>query len=378
MAEFRLTDEQRQYRDLARDFAANEIAPRAARHDESGELPVDICRNAWQLGLMNLRVPESASGLGLSLFETCLIAEEIGAACTGIGGIIEASGAAQEPLLVAGSEEQQKRFLQPLMEEPGFAAQVGGNPCPAPGCRPVQARQYADEFVLSGSMPWVANGTLASWFCVFAATGGEGGGLSAFVVPRETAGVHVSERQSGLGRRAADYASVSFEEVRVEKSLLIGGEGEGEKILAAARAQAEPVSAAMAVGLARSAMELSIQYAKERHTFGQAIAGHQAVSFMLADMARDIEAGRLLAWQAAYLADRAGPSMARSSMSLSFAGELAMRAACDAVQIFGGYGYSREYRVEKLMRDAKMAQILSGRPDERRVSVARQLAGIGH
>jgi acyl-CoA dehydrogenase len=372
MADFRLTDEQRQYQQLARQFAQNEIVPRAAHYDVTGEFPGQIYEQAWQLGLMNVHIPEKLGGFGLGVFDACLINEEIGAACTGVGAAMDATNLAQTVLILSSSEEQQQEFLTPLVEECSYAAY-----CTFDGTRKTAALRTGSDFVISGEKLAVTNAGVARWFLVLAAVEGDKDepALSAFIVPRDSQGVVVGERQTALGQRCCDRRPVSFRDVRVPIRYLVGQSGQGRLAFEQALSRWRPLTAASAVGLARSGLEHSIRYSRERTTFGRPISDHQAVAFMLADMAKDIEAARLLAWQAAWLADHNRDNGREATVARAFAVDTAMRVATDAVQVFGGYGYTREYPVEKLMRDAKVLQLLEESSQKERVALGRQLVG---
>jgi acyl-CoA dehydrogenase len=267
------------------------------------------------------------------------------------------------PLVVAGSAEQRQRYLEPLTAAPRFAAL-----CLPAYERSGQARALhtvarsapGGGFLLSGQERWVANAAHADWFVVFAQ---DGDGVSAFVVPAEAAGVSVGQREQAVGLRAADLAPVSFKDVPVGASDLIGGAGDGAAVLAATLARVQPLMASLAVGVARAAMDNTIAYAKE-------------VGFMVADMARDIEAGRLLLRQAAWLADQGQPALHEGAVARTHAVDAAVRVAIDAVQVYGGYGYSKEYPVEKLMRDAKALQLFGGSSQKARARLAAHLVGI--
>lgn len=380
MLDFKLTDEQKQYLQLAKDFAQKEISPSSAHLDSSGEFPLEILRKAWEIGLMNVLVPEQWGGLGLAVADACLISEELGAACTGVSMIMETNNLATAPVIVAGSDEQKKEFLEPLTAELGFAAFCSTEYAAQgkPSAIQTTARRVGDQYVLNGRKSWIANAGVARWYLLLACTGAADGGrgISAFLVNADADGIEVGEREPTLGHRASDTRSLILKDLKVPARNLLGEEGQGADIYLAAVDRTRPLFSAAAVGLARSAMEHSIRYAKERTTFGQPIANHQAVSFMVADMAKDIEAARLLAWQAAWLSDRGKSNSREAEIAKSFAVDMAMRVATDAVQIYGGYGYSREYPVEKLMRDAKMLQIYEGTSQLQRVSIGKQLVGV--
>jgi len=380
MTDFKISDEQKQYQQLARDFAQKEVAPEAGRLDHSGEFPTPLYKKAWELGLMNVLIPEEYGGLGLKVLEACLISEEMGAGCTGFGAALEANNLAAAALIVAGNEEQKKRFLQPLTQELSFAAfcldeRTAGSDLFDLKCT---ATRVGDEYVIQGQKLCVTNGVTARWHCVIACTNPEAEheGLTAFIVPAENENIATGRKLSLLGHRASDSRNLTFQGVKVPAEFRIGEEGEGLAICTKAFKLTRPLMGSAAVGLARSAMEHAIRYAKERNTFGTPIANHQAVGFMLADMAKDIEAARLLCWQAAWLADNGLPGTREAAIARTFAVDMAMKVAIDAVQVFGGYGYSCEYPVEKLMRDAKMMQIQHGTSTLQKAAIGRLMAGV--
>jgi acyl-CoA dehydrogenase len=240
-----------------------------------------------------------------------------------------------------------------------------------------RARLVGDEYVINGAKAWITGASVANWFFVLTYTDPEKKhkGMSAFLVEANTPGIGVGRKEDNMGQRASDTRSVTFEDVKVPKANLLGKEGDGFRIAMGAFDSSRPAVAAMAVGLARSAMEHSIKYAKERSTFGVPIAQHQAISFMIAEMARDVEAGRLLVWQAAWMLDQPRRNTLQAAVAKAFCADMAMRVATDAVQIHGGYGFSREYPVEKLMRDAKVIQIYEGTSQIQRLIIARELLG---
>lgn len=375
--DFELSAEQEQIRRLAKDFAEKEIAPRSAYHDETGEFPREICHKAWQLGLMNTHIPEELGGSGLGVLEGCLIAEEIGAACTGIGTAMEANNLAEAPLIVAGSAEQKKQFLTPMTEEFKFAAYCVTEPQAGSDVAAIKtiARRVGDDYILSGQKMWITNAGVADWYYVLASTDPDKGskGMTAFIVKRDTDGISVGKKENNMGQRASDTRAITLEEVKVSAKHRLGNEGDGFKISMAAFDHTRPLVAAAAVGLARSAMQYAVSYALERQTFGQQIASYQAIGFMLADMDKNVEAARLLAWKAAWLIDQGKRNTKEAAIAKAFAADTAMQTAVDAVQVFGGYGYSREYPVEKLMRDAKIFQIYEGTSQIQRLIISRQL-----
>jgi len=377
MADFALTEEQQQLRALAHEFAEKEIVPKAAHHDQTGEYPRDICRKAWDLGLMNTHIPEAYGGAGLGVFDGCLIAEEIAWGCTGIGTAMEANTLAEGPVIVGGSEEQKKKFLTPMTKEFQLAAYCVTEPQAGSDVQGIKstARKVGDDYVLKGSKMWITNGDVADWYFVVAYTdpAQRYKGMSAFIVPRNTPGIEVGKKEQNLGQRASDTRAIDFNDVVVPKANLLGKEGQGWFLAMAAFDHSRPVVSAAAVGLARSAMEHAVRYAKERSTFGTPIYKHQSIAFMIADMAMRIEASRLLVWQSGWKIDRGERNTKEAAMAKAFAADSAMQVALDAVQVFGGYGFSREYPVEKLMRDAKVFQIYEGTSQIQRVIIAKEI-----
>lgn len=377
MVSFELSEEQKALQQLAREFAQKEIAPQAAYHDQTGEYPWEIIKKAHGVGLMNPHIPEAYGGLGLGVFDSCLISEEIAAACTGIGTAIEANNLAECPVIVAGNDDQKKRFLTPMIEEPLTAAYCVTEPEAGSDVQGIKmkAKRHGDEYILNGEKMWITNGGTASWYFVVAYTDPEKRykGMSAFVVPRETPGIEVGKKEDNLGQRASDTRAIVFNEVKVPAANRLGEEGDGFKIAMAAFDHSRPMVASAAVGLARCAMEHAVRYATERQTFGVPIAKHQAVGFMIADMARDVEAARLLTWLASWTIDQGQRNTLYAAYAKVFAADTAMRVATDAVQIYGGYGYSREYPVEKLLRDAKVFQIYEGTSQIQRVIISKEI-----
>jgi len=377
MVDFALTDEQQQLRALAHEFAQNEIAPKAAHHDQTGEFPREICRKAWELGLMNTHIPEAYGGPGLGVLDGCMIAEEVAWGCTGIGTAMEANTLAEAPVIVGASDEQKKRFLAPMIKEFRLAAYCVTEPQAGSDVQGIKtvARRVGDDYVLKGSKMWITNGSVADWYFVVAYTDPSQRykGMSAFVVPRDSPGIEVGKKEQNLGQRASDTRAVTFNDVKVPKANLIGEEGKGFFLAMSAFDHSRPVVSAAAVGLARSAMEHAVRYAKERTTFGVPIHKHQALAFMVAEMAMKIEAARLLVWQSAWKIDRGQRNTKEAAFAKAFAADTAMETALNAVQVFGGYGFSREYPVEKLMRDAKVFQIYEGTSQIQRLIIAKEI-----
>jgi acyl-CoA dehydrogenase len=374
---FALTDEQKALRELAHEFAAKEIRPKAAEYDEHQTHPADVIAKAHEVGLMNPHIPEELGGPGLGGFEGVLIGEELCWGCSGIGTSIVANILGALPMLIAGTEEQQREWLPPLLEEPilcSFALTEPNAGSDVSGIQTTAVRR-GDEYVLNGSKMFITNAGQASWVIVFASTDKDAGhrGLSAFIVPTELDGVVVEKHLDKMGQRATDTSALAFQDVVVPEANRLGEEGQGFKIAMQTLDNTRPGTAAGAVGVARAAFEHSVEYARERVQFGQPIAMNQGVNFLVADMAAEIEASRLLVWQAAWLLDQGKRATLQSSYAKRFAADTAMKVTTDAVQIFGGYGYIKEYPVEKLMRDAKLFQIYEGTSQIQRLVIAREI-----
>jgi acyl-CoA dehydrogenase len=374
---FALTDEQRALRELAHDFAEREIRPKAAEYDEHQTHPADVIAKAHEVGLMNPHIPEELGGAGLGGFDGTLIGEELCWGCSGIGTSIVANILGALPVLLAGSDEQKRQWLAPLLEGPilcSFALTEPGAGSDVSGIQTTAVRN-GDNYVLNGSKMFITNAGQADWFTVFASTDPSAGhrGLTAFVVPREADGVTIEKHLDKMGQRATDTSALAFQDVKVPAANRLGEEGEGFKIAMQTLDNTRPGTAAGAVGVARAAFEHAVEYSKERVQFGQPIAMNQGVNFLVADMATEIEAARLLVWQAAWLLDQGKRATLESSYAKRFAADTAMKVTTDAVQIFGGYGYIKEYPVEKLMRDAKLFQIYEGTSQIQRLVIAREI-----
>ena len=376
---FTLNEEQRALRELAHDFAVKEIRPRAADYDEHMTHPADVIAKAHELGLMNLHVPAEYGGPELGLLDGCVVAEELNWGCSGMGTALGVNGLGAGPVVIAGTEEQKRTWLAPLIEEPILCS--FGLTEPDAGSDVARMKSTAvrkgDEYVLNGSKTFITNAGYAAWTVVFAKTDpGQGHrGISAFVVPMDTEGVTIEKHLDKMGQRSTDTSAFALADVVVPAANRVGEEGDGFKIAMQTLDGTRPGTAIGAVGVARAAYEYACDYSKQRVTFDQPIAMHQGVNFLIADMATKIEAARLLTWQAAWMLDEGWGRKATlySSMAKRFAADTAMEVTTDAVQIFGGYGYIKEYPVEKLMRDAKLYQIYEGTSQIQRLVIAREV-----
>ncbi len=377
MIDFTLTEEQEAVRKLARDFAVNEMRPVARHYDEAEEFPWPIVEKAHELGLINALIPEEYGGVGADKLTECLIAEELFYGCAGMGTSLMANSLALTPIILAGTDEQKRRFLTPFTEKPIMASFCLTEPGAGSDAASLRTRAVrdGDHYILNGTKQFITNGSVASLYVVFATVNPElrHKGIIALVVERDTPGVSIGKVEHKMGQRASDTAQVVFEDVRVPVENRLGEEGEGWKIAMRTLDSSRPGIAASAVGIAQAAFEDAVKYAMERQQFGQPIANFQAIQFMLADMAIKIETARLAVWKAAWLWDRGQPSAKASSIAKAYATDIAMEVTTDAVQIFGGYGYTREFMVEKYMRDAKLMQIYEGTNQIQRLVIARHI-----
>lgn len=373
---FGLTEEQKMIRQLARDFARHEIAPKAEHYDRTHETPWDIIRKAQELGLTTMNVPEAYGGMGLTLFEEVLVSEELGWGCTGVSTALTANSLAYSPILVAGSEVQKREYGGRLADgelasycvtEPEAGSDVAGIR--------TTARREKDVYILNGQKTFITGATNANYYTVFAYTdpSRRHKGITCFVVERNWPGVSVTKPFHKMGQHASDTAGVIFENVEVPAHNIVGQEGIGFLIAMKVFDRSRPGVSAAAVGLGQRALDESIKYAKERISFGKPIYQHQAIGHMIADMALEVEAARLLVWKSAWAVEAGETNTTTAAFAKAYAADMAMRVATNAVQVFGGYGYMAEYPVEKLMRDAKIFQIYEGTSQIQRNIVVREL-----
>ncbi len=378
MISFEFSDDQKAFQDLAREFARNELAPAAAHHDETGEFPRATLKKAWEAGLMNTHIPEAYDGLGLGTLDGCIVAEQLAWGCSGISTAIEANTLAEMPVIVAGNDAQKSKYLGRMMEEPLFAAYAVTEPgagSDVAAAKTTAVRQ-GDSWVINGNKMWITNGGVANWYFVLAKTdpdAGAGSAFTGFIMDADSPGITVGKKEWNMGQRASDTRGLTFEDVVVPDANRLGDVGYGFKIAMKAFDKTRPLVAAGSVGVAQRCMDESAKYALERKTMGKPIAMHQAISFMIADMAIGIEAARLLVHRSAWEVDQGRRNTYYASMAKAFAADNAMKCATDAVQVFGGYGYSHEYPVEKLMRDAKVFQIYEGTSQIQRLIIGKEL-----
>ena len=372
---FELSDEQKMLKETSRDFAEKEIRPVAEELDRDSIFPHDIVKKAWELGLMNTTVPEEYGGAGLDYLSGSIIEEQLSWGCSGVATSLFTNGLASAPVELAGSEEIKKKYLGMLIEEPKLASFCLTEPGAGSDVSSMQttAVKQGDKYVINGSKCFITNGSHADWYTVYAKTDPDAGhrGISAFVVERDW-GVVVDKKEDKLGQRASDTALISFTDVEVPAENMLGEENSGFKLAMMTLDRTRPGVAAMATGIQQAALEAAVDYAKERIQFGVPIAAHQAIQFMIADMATKVEASRLLYQKSAWLLDNGFRNSLVASHAKRFASDSAMETAVDAVQVFGGYGFIKEYPVEKLMRDAKIMQLYEGTSQIQRLVIAKE------
>ncbi|MBV9048284.1 MAG: acyl-CoA dehydrogenase family protein, partial [Solirubrobacterales bacterium] len=334
MVDFTLTDEQKSMREMAHEFAEKEIRPVAWEYDRDGTWPQEIIEKAWELGLMNGHLPSEFGGPGLSYLEGALIEEELAWGCSGIGTSLSCNGLASTPVLVAASEELKRQYLGRLSEAPLLASFCLTEPDAGSDVSAMKttAVRNGDKWIINGSKCFITNGEYANWYTVYAKTDKEAGhrGISCFIVPRH-AGVVVDKHEDKMGQRASNTATISFNDVEIPLDHLVGEENKGFKIAMMTLDRTRPAVAAMATGVARAAMEFAIDYSKQRVQFGVPIAMHEAIQFMIADMATKVHLARLATWQSAVLLDQGQRNTLESSHAKRFAGDIAMEVTTDAV-----------------------------------------------
>lgn len=378
MLNYTLSDEQVMIRDTARSFAKKEMAPAAEHYDQADEYPWPVIRKAFKTGLISSNIPEEYGGPGLGVLDECLINEELAWGCSGIQTAIMLNNLAAWPIILTGNAQQQQRYLPRLTEGGQLAAYGLTEPAAGSDVAGIltTATRRGDDYILNGSKTWITNAPVASFFIIFAKTdlAARHHGISAFIVEREWAGVTCGKPIPKMGQHAAWTGEIVLEDVCVPAENRLGAEGDGFMIAMQVFDRSRPPVAAAAVGVARRALDEATRYAQERKAFGKPIIANQAVSFMLADMAINIEAAEHLVRHAAWLVDHGQRNVKEAAIAKAFAADMCMKATTDAVQVFGGYGYSREYPVEKLMRDAKIYQIYEGTSQIQRVIIARELS----
>lgn len=375
--DFSLSTEQREIQELTLKFARNEMIPHAQEYDEQGKFPMEIFQKAWELGLINTCIPAEYGGSGFSNIDGVIISEALAYGCMGMNTSFMANDLALLPIVIGGSDEQKKKFLTPFTQEfkiASFCLTEPGNGSDAGGIK-TSIKDGGDHWILNGEKMWITNAGYANLFVVYGTldTALKHKGICAIVVDPKTPGVQVGKKEDKMGHRSSDTRGVTFTNVKVPKENMLGNPGEGWAIAMKTLDHSRPLVASSALGGAQRALDLSIQYSKERIQFGVPIAKHQAIQFMIAEMGMKVEAARLLVHKAAWLCDQGIKNTEVASYAKAFASDSCMQITTDAVQIYGGYGYSKEYPVEKLMRDAKLIQIYEGTSQIQRLVMAREL-----
>ncbi|MDM5270315.1 acyl-CoA dehydrogenase AcdA [Bacillus wiedmannii] len=375
---FKLSEEHEMIRKMVRGFAKNEVAPTAAERDEEERFDRALFDQMAELGLTGIPWPEEYGGIGSDYLAYVIAIEELSRVCASTGVTLSAhTSLAGWPIFKFGTEEQKQKFLRPMAEgtkigaygltEPSSGSDAGG--------MRTTAKRDGDHYILNGSKIFITNGGIADIYVVFALTDPESKqrGTSAFIVESDTPGFSVGKKESKLGIRSSPTTEIMFEDCRIPVENLLGEEGQGFKVAMQTLDGGRNGIAAQAVGIAQGALDASVEYARERHQFGKPIAAQQGIGFKLADMATDVEAARLLTYQAAWLESEGLPYGKESAMSKVFAGDTAMKVTTEAVQVFGGYGYTKDYPVERYMRDAKITQIYEGTQEIQRLVISRML-----
>jgi acyl-CoA dehydrogenase len=377
--DFSLTEEQLALQAMAREFALKEMRPNAARYDKGDAFPEEIMKKAFEAGFITCNIPEEYGGGGLKELDMALISEELAAGCAGMFTTIMASSLAFTPIILFGTEEQKKKFLVPFTESMSFASfclterEAGSDAASLK----TTAKKVGQEYIINGSKCFITNGGIARLYVVFANSDPDKGprGISAFIIPRETTGISVGKEEDKMGHRASNTAEMFFEDVKIPQENLLAKEGIGFLVAMKTLDKTRASVGAAGVGVAKTALEYAIDYAKTRVQFGKPIATFQNTTFKIAQMATEINAARHLVWHSAWLMDQGKPCGKESAMAKCFGSDVAMRTTVEVVQIFGGYGYMKDYPVEKLMRDAKLLQIYEGTNEIQRLVISREVIG---
>src|SRR5690554_554725 len=375
--DFQLTQEQIEIKELALKFARNEMIPVALEYDEKGIFPKELFKKAWELGLINTCIPAEYGGAGFTSLDSVIISEALAYGCMGINTSFMANDLALLPIVLGGNDEQKKKFLTPFTTDfkiASFCLTEPGNGSDAAGIK-TTIKEDGDHWVINGEKMWITNAGYADLFIVYGTIdpGLKHKGISAVIIEAGTEGIELGKKEDKMGHRSSDTRGIRFNNVRVPKENMLGNPGEGWTIAMNTLDHSRPLVASSALGGAQRALDLSIQYSKERSQFGVPIAKHQAIQFMIAEMGMKVEAARLLVHKAAWLCDQGQKNTEIASYAKAFASDSCMQITTDAVQIYGGYGYSKEYPVEKLMRDAKLIQIYEGTSQIQRLVMAREL-----
>jgi len=377
--DFELTEDQIALQEMAHEFAANEMRPKAAAYDQGHTFPEDVMRKAFEVGFLTCTVPAEYGGVGLNDLDLAIVSEELAWGCAGMYTTMMANSLAFTPILLFGTPEQKKRLFTPFLKDMAFASyclteREAGSDTSA---IKTSARKDGTDYIINGSKCFITNGGVASLYVVFANSAPKKGprGLSVFAVPRDASGLSVGKVEDKFGHRASNTTELFFEDVRVPAANLIGREGLGFIVAMRTFDKTRAAVGAAGVGIGRAALEHAVEYSKTRVQFGKPIASFQATAFKLAQMAMDLEAARLTVWKAAWLMDKGKPNGKESAIAKCMGSDVGMRNALEALQIFGGYGYMKDYPIEKLVRDAKLLQIYEGTNEIQRLVISRDVIG---
>ncbi|MCF6184330.1 MAG: acyl-CoA dehydrogenase family protein [Bacteroidales bacterium] len=376
MVDFSLTKEQQAVVEKYRDFAENVIKPVRAKYDLSGEFPWEVVKKAYDAGLMNSQIPKKFGGEGLNIFDAQLGSEELGAACAGIGISIDANMLALTPWVIAATDDQLKKFMGEIVEKKAAVAYALTEPNAGSDVAGIKSNAIlkGDKYILNGHKRFITNGEVSTYMTVFAQADPERGArsLSCFIVPTDAPGVEIVSRLDKMGQRGSVQSEIKFHDVELPKGNILGREGEGFLIGMRTFDRTRTGVAALSVGIARSAYEISRDWAKNRIQFGKPVTANQGVSFMLAEMATKVELARLMTWKAAWYYEQGLKTPGTySAMAKYYASDVAMEVTTDAVQVMGGDGYTRSFGVEKMMRDAKLCQIYEGTNQVQRLVISK-------
>jgi acyl-CoA dehydrogenase len=374
MLNFQLSPEQLKLQKKAREFALKEILPVAWYYDEIDETPLPVLKKAYESGLMNGDIPKKYGGQGWGLIEAVVLTEELSAACPGLATSIFDNSLGMEPLLLCNNEPLKKKYFTKILKEfklicfatsePGMGSDVAGIRC--------KAERDGDDYILNGTKYWITNGGISDYMSIFATVDPDSQheGICAFLVERDWPGVSIGRKIPKLGQRASNTVGINFKDVRVPKENVIAPPGEGFVLAMQTFSRTRPAIGALAVGAARSAMEFATDYAKKRRAFGTKIADFQAIQHKIAEMYQKVETSRLLVWKAAWEADNQMDPTISASIAKFYATEAALEVANEALQIFGGYGYTKMFPIEKLLRDARLYRIYEGTSEVQRYIVS--------
>lgn len=377
MVSFDLTEEQEEIRRMARNFVKKEISPIALKHDEEESFNFDLVKKVWEVGLLNTSIPEEYGGAGMDFLTYCLIIEEMSYGCGGLTGFVAANSLGTMPILIGGTDEQKSRMLKPLVEGPSLVAFGLTEPNAGSdiGSMSSTARRDGNYYILNGTKCFITDGGVADQYVIFASVDKrkKTKGITAFYVPANTPGISVGKEEKKMGNKASNTAEVILENVRVPVEDRIGEEGMGARLALGTLDRARVSVGASSVGMARAALDAATAYAKQRVQFGKTIGSFQAIQAILADVAIGVTTGRNMYYHAAWLCDQKRPYSLESAICKTYCSDMVVKASNEALQVFGGYGYIREFGIEKIVRDARLLQIVDGTNQIQRMIISSHL-----